>query len=41
MAIAEFIQTKTRAFVRAQQELGLGGAFYVTLRYFWRLYKTG
>jgi GT2 family glycosyltransferase len=40
MAIAEFIQTKTRAFVRAQQELGLGGAFYVTLRYFWRLYKN-
>jgi glycosyltransferase involved in cell wall biosynthesis len=40
MAISEYIQTKARAFVRARQELGLGGAFYVTLRYFWRLYKN-
>lgn len=38
--VVEFAQTKARAFTRAVEELGWRGALYVSLRYFWRLYKN-
>ncbi|MGF1567934.1 MAG: glycosyltransferase [Nodosilinea sp.] len=38
--VVEFAQTKARAFSRAVEELGVGGALYVSLRYLWRLYKN-